>query len=112
MDINKIKFKALFQNIASRQKGWEFSTVNRLDVDFLAFKQHSEWLQFSGLHDKDGHEIYEGDLLQWEDFIVTVVFEAGSFKVLHDGSSDMLLWYCVPKCEVIGNKFDSKKTRP
>ena len=111
MDINKIKFKALFQHIESRQKSWQFSTVNRLDIDFLAFKQRSEWLQFTGLYDKDGHEIYEGDLLQWDDYIVTVVFEAGSFKVLNDGSSDMLLWYCVPKCEVIGNKYDNKKIR-
>jgi len=112
MDINKIKFKALFQNIASLQEGWQFSTVNTRDVDFLDFRQRSEWLQFTGLYDKDGHEIYEGDLLQWDDYIVTVVFESGSFKILNDGSSDMLLWYCVPECEVIGNKYDNKEIRP
>ena len=62
MDINKIKFKALFQDVASLQDIWQFSTVNTNDVDFLKFRQRSEWLQCTGLDDKDGHEIYEGDL--------------------------------------------------
>ncbi|MEI6691663.1 MAG: YopX family protein [Chlorobium sp.] len=111
MDINKIKFKALFQHITSHQKSWQFSTVNTRNVDFLDFRQVSEWLQFSGLYDKDGHEIYEGDLLQWADYVVEVVVESGSFKILNDGNSDMLLWYCVPECEVIGNKYN-KEVKP
>ena len=108
MDINNIKFKALFQDVASLQNIWRFSTVNTRDVDFLNFRQRSEWLQFTGLHDKDGHEIFEGDLLQWANYIVEVVFEAGSFKVLNDGNADMLLWYCLPECKVIGNKYEKR----
>ena len=73
MEISNIKFKALFQDVASLQNIWRFSTVNTRDVDFLNFRQRSEWLQFTGLHDKDGHEIFEGDLLQWANYIVEVV---------------------------------------
>ncbi len=110
MDINKIKFKALFQHIVSLKVSWHISTVNTRNVDFLDFRQQSEWLQYTGLHDKDGHEIFEGDLLRWEDYTVEVIFEAGSFRILNDGNSDMLLWYCIPGCEIVGNKYDKNTT--
>ncbi|TLU87703.1 MAG: hypothetical protein FDX21_02440 [Chlorobium sp.] len=111
MDINNIRFKALFQDIASLQDVWRFSTVNTHDVDFVHFRQRSEWLQFTGLHDKNGHEIFEGDLLRWDKFVVEVVYSSGSFRVLNDGNSDMLLWFCLPECTVIGNKYE-KRVKP
>jgi hypothetical protein len=106
MQINNIKFKALFKEIATNRDVWKISTVNTKDVDFLSFRQKSEWLQFTGLHDRHQTEIYEGDLLNWNDTVVEVVFEHGSYKALHDGNSDVILWYCIPDCEVIGSKFD------
>lgn len=106
MHINNIKFKALFQHIASFQNVWKFSTVNSKDVDFIDFRQKSDWLQSTGLHDCEGREIFEGDLMKWNDSIVEVIYEHGCYKVLHDGNSELLLWYCVPDCEIIGSRFE------
>lgn len=106
MHVNNIKFKALFQHIASFQNVWKFSTVNSKDVDFIDYRQKSDWLQSTGLHDCEGREIYEGDLMKWNDSIVEVIYEHGCYKVLHDGNSELLLWYCVPDCEIIGSRFE------
>ena len=70
--------------------------------------------QYTGLTDKNGRRIFEGDILKFtgadgRDVYLNVVFEDGAFLMEEDGviNSDLMPSYDCLGVEVIGNIYDN-----
>jgi hypothetical protein len=112
--IREIKFRA-WDDINKKFPFIGFSIVGEVTV-FNLDRQYElkhllklEITQFTGLKDKNGKEIYEGDICYMNDILCHVVFEEGAFllqsKKLQE--SFCMYEYIYNKFEVIGNIFEN-----
>jgi uncharacterized phage protein (TIGR01671 family) len=85
------------------------------DSNERIFSNHLEenLMQYTGLLDKNGVEIYEGDIVKYNlSFPVgEIVFNRDRFIPIYDRSSydewELDFWRISDKCEVIGNIYEN-----
>lgn len=111
----KHPFKAL-QRIANFEsiKSIDFTEQSvSIEVDGEIYKFHFsevEFINYTGLNDKNGREIYEGDIVrETYDGVCDdeeVVFKDGSFNVRFNHGEELLIGCDSKETEIIGNIYE------
>lgn len=102
--MRELKFRA-WDDVAKRMS---YSSTEQFD-DMLGFRfDHFEtdkpiYMQYTGLKDKNGREIYEGDILKYELYFGAVewIEDWAMFAINYDRLESLILWASVS--EIIGN---------
>lgn len=102
-----IKFRALDSDL-----GRWFYFGDNADTKQIPYhlKAYTNWCQFTGLHDKNGKEIYEGDMFSLGDAKIKYVVEhhdCGLMGMQIGSSSWVGLTHWRDRIEVIGNIYEN-----
>lgn len=112
--MREIKFRAWdkFDNKMIDSDSWYFSEEFEPFIDSVKnCQERYEIMQYTGIHDKNRKEIYEGDFVINGDPKIRYVIEFydGAFKARQLGNSSTLgIFYFLKTIEIIGNKHQVK----
>ena len=92
--MREIKFRAFYKERMTEPFGLA-NDYYEIDV------AHGEVMQFTGLKDKNGKEIYEGDVVKGREGIIKGVVEFGAYTKgrshKHDSQTEHIGWYVQEK---------------
>lgn len=113
--MDRIKFRAWEKNLKEMIEVYNIDFVSKMinrDIAFRFFDE-VELMQYTGLKDKNGKEIYEGDIIKFTDNYNTdipekigvVKFNNASFYIT-DGAYSCYRWIDI-NIEIIGNIYEN-----